>query len=100
VGALSFSSADILAEFVEAAGVVVPGQLEFDYCAFIANRRRWDTTEERERGRRRYASRQHSYFSPAARARRMVRARVKKQLAPARAALKALRLERQKRRAA
>lgn len=103
VCAVSFSAADILAEFVEAGGCLVESQrwLDFDGCRVMgADRRQWDTPEERERNRRRYAQEQHSYFSAASRARRMVRARQEKRMAPVRAALLALRLERKKRRTA
>lgn len=54
---MSFSQADILAEFVEAAGATVEAQrwLDFDGCRVVGvTRRRWNTPEERERSRKRY----------------------------------------------
>ena len=92
---MSFSALDILAEFVESAGHVA-AQREFDYHAFVANRRRWDTPEERARHRARYAKGQHSYFSRREVLKRAARKNAATRLAPAREVLRALREARQK----
>lgn len=67
---MAFSAADILAEFVEAAGATVEAQrwLDFDGCRVLGvTRRRWNTPEERERSRKRYARTQRARFAARAR---------------------------------
>ena len=93
---MSFSAVDILAEFIESASHVVAAQREFDYHSFVANRRRWDTDEERARCRARYAKGQHIYFSRREVLKRAARKSAITRLAPAREVLRALREARQK----
>ncbi len=80
---MSFSAIEVLVEFVEAAAVVrVPRMFRG-----AAERRRWDTPEERARGRARYALRKTKPMTRAQTIVCMNRGRARKQREAFRAAL-------------
>jgi hypothetical protein len=95
---MSFSTADILAEFVESAGAFVASQLEFDYQSFVAHCRAWNTPEERARGRARYAAGTSGHHSRRAKQKRAERARQRTRMQPTRDVLADMRAARRARR--